>query len=119
MTDIHCVTRWSKLDTTWSGVSWRDFVNTLEISFPPEANYVMAHCEQGFTTNLPLDILYDDESMFAWQYDGQPLTPDTAGPCGCSCPSDISGRAPMDPGHRVHVFKSARVLGAQRLSHER
>ena len=80
MTDIHCVTRWSKLDTTWSGVSWRDFVNALEITFPPEANYVMAHCEQGFTTNLPLDILYDDESMFAWHYDGEPLTPEHGWP---------------------------------------
>jgi DMSO/TMAO reductase YedYZ molybdopterin-dependent catalytic subunit len=79
-TDIHCVTRWSKLDTVWSGVLWRDFVNVLGISFNPEVSHVMAHCEHGFTTNLPLDVLYDDESLFAWSYDGYPLTPDHGWP---------------------------------------
>ena len=72
-TDIHCVTRWSKLDTTWTGVLWRDFIEALGVKFSLDASHLMAHCENNFTTNLPLDVLDDPETMFAWQYEGQPL----------------------------------------------
>lgn len=72
--DIHCVTRWSKLDTTWSGVAWRDFVKLLDID--PKATHVMAHCDQGYTTNIGLDVLDDDDTMLAHLYDGKPLKPD-------------------------------------------
>jgi DMSO/TMAO reductase YedYZ molybdopterin-dependent catalytic subunit len=78
--DIHCVTRWSKLDTTWSGVLWRDFLSALGIKFSLDASHVMAHCEQGFTTNISLEILDDDDTMFAWAYDGEPLTPEHGWP---------------------------------------
>ena len=53
--DIHCVTRWSKLDTTWTGIPWRQFIAQLGVS--PEATHVMVHCEQGYTTNVSLDVL--------------------------------------------------------------
>ena len=79
-TDIHCVTRWSKLDTTWSGVLWRDFLTALDIRFGVDASHVMAHCEHGFTTNIGLDVLDDDDTMLAWGYDGQPLTPEHGWP---------------------------------------
>ena len=72
-TDIHCVTRWSKLDTTWSGVRWRDFIEAAGVKFSLDASHLMAHCENNFTTNLPLDILDDEETMFAWEYEGAPL----------------------------------------------
>jgi DMSO/TMAO reductase YedYZ molybdopterin-dependent catalytic subunit len=72
--DIHCVTRWSKLDTTWTGIPWRSFVKLLQIQ--PSATHVMAHCEQGFTTNIALDVLDDDDTMLAYLYEGQPLEPD-------------------------------------------
>jgi DMSO/TMAO reductase YedYZ molybdopterin-dependent catalytic subunit len=78
--DIHCVTRWSKLDTTWSGVLWRDFLRVLDIQPLPEATHVMFHCEQGYTTNLALDVLDDDDTMFAWSYEGKPLEPEHGGP---------------------------------------
>ncbi len=78
--DIHCVTRWSKLDTTWSGVLWRDFLRELDVQPKPEATHVMFHCEQGFTTNISLDILDDDDTLFAWHYDGKPLTPEHGWP---------------------------------------
>lgn len=78
--DIHCVTRWSKLDTTWSGVLWRDFLQALGSQPLPDATHVMAHCEQGFTTNIPLDVLDDDDTMFAWSYDGKPLDPEHGWP---------------------------------------
>ena len=72
-TDIHCVTRWSKLDTTWTGVLWRDFIEALGVKFSLDASHLMAHCENNFTTNLPLDVLDDPETMFAWEYEGEPL----------------------------------------------
>lgn len=72
--DIHCVTRWSKLDTHWGGISWREFVKLIKVK--PEATHVMAHCEYGFTTNVALDVLDDDDTMLAYLYAGKPLEPD-------------------------------------------
>ncbi|MCB9148919.1 MAG: sulfite oxidase-like oxidoreductase [Caldilineaceae bacterium] len=72
--DIHCVTRWSKLDTTWTGIAWRDFLQLVDVK--PEATHLMAHCEGNFTTNIALDVLDDDDTMLAYLYDGKPLEPD-------------------------------------------
>ncbi len=72
--DIHCVTRWSKLDTTWTGVPWREVMNLVKVS--PDATHAMAHCEHGFTANIGLEVLDDDDTMLAFEYDGQPLTPE-------------------------------------------
>ncbi len=72
--DIHCVTRWSKLDTRWGGVPWRELLKLLKVK--PEATHVMAHCEYGFTANVALDVLDDDDTLLAYEYDGQPLTPE-------------------------------------------
>ena len=69
--DIHCVTRWSKFDTVWEGVLFRDFVELVGVK--PEAGYVIAHCEHGFTANLPLKVMLDDDVLLAYKYDGQPL----------------------------------------------
>lgn len=79
-TDIHCVTRWSKLDTTWSGVLWRDFLRVLEIEPLPGVTHVMGHCEQGFTTNIALEVLDDDDTMLAWAYEGKALEPEHGWP---------------------------------------
>ena len=72
--DIHCVTRWSKLDTTWTGIPWREFVRHFEVA--ANATHVMAHCENNFTTNIGLDVLDDDDTMLAYRYGGEPLEPD-------------------------------------------
>ena len=72
--DIHCVTRWSKLDTTWTGIAWREFVKLIDIQ--PAVTHVMAHCEGNFTTNIALDVLDDDDTMLAYLYDGEPLESD-------------------------------------------
>lgn len=72
--DIHCVTRWSKLDTTWTGIPWGQFIAQLGVS--PEATHVMVHCEQGYTTNVSLDVLDDDDTMLAYLYEGKPIEPD-------------------------------------------
>lgn len=77
-TDIHCVTRWSKLDTTWTGVRVRDVLERARVT--PEGTFVMAHCDGGYTTNLPLEALLDDDVLLAHQYDGRPLEHDHGAP---------------------------------------
>jgi DMSO/TMAO reductase YedYZ molybdopterin-dependent catalytic subunit len=77
-TDIHCVTRWSKLDTTWRGVRLRDLLEKARVR--PEGKYVMAYSDGGYTTNLPLDVVIDDDVLLAHTYDGEPLEPDHGAP---------------------------------------
>src|SRR5436189_4470910 len=74
--DIHCVTKWSKLDTNWEGVS----VDTLLEAVEHEAAYALAFCEGGYTTNLPLEDLTDGKAWVAYGYDGEPLDPEHGGP---------------------------------------
>lgn len=70
--DIHCVTAWSKFDTTWEGVRFSEFIKLFGVK--PSAKYVIAHCEYGYTTNMPLADMMDDDVMLAYKFDGQPLT---------------------------------------------
>jgi DMSO/TMAO reductase YedYZ molybdopterin-dependent catalytic subunit len=74
--DIHCVTRWSKFDTVWEGVSVKDLVDHGVIKPKPSAQYVIQHAEYGYTANLPLDIVMQETFLLATHYDGQPLDPD-------------------------------------------
>ncbi len=74
-TDIHCVTRWSKLDTHWEGVRFSEFLQAIP-PLNPTAKFVVAHCEQGFTTNVPLEVLLESTALLAYKYDGQELTPE-------------------------------------------
>ena len=72
--DIHCVTRWSKFDTDWEGVSLKTLIDEGFIKPLPEAKFVVQHCEYGYTTNTPLDFLLQDNVLLATHFDGQPLT---------------------------------------------
>jgi DMSO/TMAO reductase YedYZ molybdopterin-dependent catalytic subunit len=74
--DIHCVTRWSKFDTLWEGVSVRTMVEAGLIQPKPDAKYVLQHAEYGFTTNLPLESVLADNFLMATHFDGQPISPD-------------------------------------------
>jgi DMSO/TMAO reductase YedYZ molybdopterin-dependent catalytic subunit len=74
--DIHCVTRWSKLDTTWEGVS----VDTLLEAAGADAPYVLAFCDGGYTTNLPTEDVTGGKAWVAFAYDGEPLDPEHGGP---------------------------------------
>jgi len=74
--DIHCVTRWSKFDTEWEGISVKDMVDQGLIRLKPEARFVMQHCEYGFTVNAPLSVVLSDVFLLATHYNGQPLEPD-------------------------------------------
>ena len=91
-TDIHCVTRWSKFDTLWEGVPFRDIVDMVGVK--PEAKFVIAHCEYGYTTNMPLDAMLDDDVMLAYNSMASRLNPITATRCERWFPSATSGRAP-------------------------
>ena len=74
--DIHCVTKWSKLDTTWTGVS----LDVLLEDVATAADHVTAWCDGGYTTNLPLEDLTGGRAWLAYQYDDQPLDPEHGGP---------------------------------------
>lgn len=74
--DIHCVTRWSKLDTIWTGVS----VDTLLDLVEYDAEYVVAFCDGGYTTNLPIDDVTGGKAWVVDTYDGQPLEAAHGGP---------------------------------------
>ena len=74
--DIHCVTRWSKLDTEWEGVSIATLVSEGFIKPLPEAKFVVQHCEQNYTTNTPLEMVLQPNFLLATHYAGEPLTPD-------------------------------------------
>lgn len=101
--DIHCVTGWSKFDTTWEGPRFRDLLQLFTLK--PTARYVIAHAEYGFTANLPLEIMLDDDVLLAWKYDGQPLTPEHGCPLRLVVP-------------RRYFWKSAKWLRGLEFSAE-
>lgn len=74
--DIHCVTRWSKFDTSWEGVSVRALIDSGLIKVKPSASHVLQHAEYGFTANLPLEVVLADNFLLATHFDGEPITPD-------------------------------------------
>ena len=74
--DIHCVTRWSKLDSTWRGVS----VDTLLDGVDTGGDYVTAWCDGGYTTNLPLEEITGGRAWVVYEYDDEPLEPQHGGP---------------------------------------
>jgi DMSO/TMAO reductase YedYZ molybdopterin-dependent catalytic subunit len=78
-TDIHCVTKWSKLDTTWQGVTFDDLFKTVGLAESP-APYIMAHCDGGYTTNIPVADLIGGKGMIATRYEGLPIPPVHGGP---------------------------------------
>jgi DMSO/TMAO reductase YedYZ molybdopterin-dependent catalytic subunit len=76
--DIHCVTRWSRFDARFRGVHWSELAKLVRPK--PRGRYVVAHAEQGFTANVPLRALEDDEALIAYEADGEPLTSDHGWP---------------------------------------
>ena len=96
--DIHCVTRWSKLDTTWEGVS----VDTLLEQVESEAPYVLAFCDGGYTTNLPLEDVTGGKAWVAFGFGGEPLDPEHGGPARMLVP-------------HLYFWKSAKWVRGLRL----
>jgi DMSO/TMAO reductase YedYZ molybdopterin-dependent catalytic subunit len=96
--DIHCVTKWSKLGTVWEGVS----VDTLLEDVESSAEYVVAFCDGGYTTNLPLEDLTEGRAWVAFGYDGEPLDPVHGGPARLLVP-------------HLYFWKSAKWVRGLRL----
>ena len=99
--DIHCVTRWSKLDTEWTGVSLDVLLDAVETS----AAYATAFCDGGYTTNLPLEDLSGGRAWVAYAYDGEPLEPEHGGPARLLVP-------------HLYFWKSAKWVRGLELSDE-
>jgi DMSO/TMAO reductase YedYZ molybdopterin-dependent catalytic subunit len=97
--DIHCVTKWSKLDTVWQGVS----VDTLLDGVETAAEYVVQFSDGGYTTNLPLDDVTGGKAWVAFAYDGEPLEPEHGGPARILVP-------------HLYFWKSAKWVRGLRLS---
>lgn len=102
-TDIHCVTRWSKFDTVWEGVKFNEFVKLFGVK--PTAKYVIAHCEYGYTTNLPIELMMDDDVLLAYKYAGELLEPDHGAPVRTLVP-------------KKYFWKSAKFLRGLEFSKE-
>lgn len=91
--DMHCVTRWSKLDNLWEGVATRELLKHIEPL--PEAGFVMVHCEYGFTTNLPAADFFAEDSLLATRHNGADLEKDHGFPVRLVVP-------------RLYAWKSAK-----------
>jgi DMSO/TMAO reductase YedYZ molybdopterin-dependent catalytic subunit len=96
--DIHCVTRWSKLDTSWTGVS----LDVLLDAVPSDDPYVLAFCDGGYTTNLPAADLKGGKAWVAYNYEGNPLAPEHGGPARLLVP-------------HLYFWKSAKWVRGLRL----
>ncbi len=100
--DIHCVTRWSKLDTAWDGVS----VDTLLEGVADDAAYAIAFCDGGYTTNLPLEDLTDGKAWIVTEHEGEPLAPEHGGPARLLVP-------------HLYFWKSAKwIAGLRVMDHD-
>jgi DMSO/TMAO reductase YedYZ molybdopterin-dependent catalytic subunit len=97
--DIHCVTKWSKLDTVWEGVS----IDTLLDGVETAAEYAVAFCDGGYTTNVPLADLTGGKAWVAFDYDGEPLDPEHGGPARLLVP-------------HLYFWKSAKWVRGLRLA---
>lgn len=74
--DLHCVTRWSKFDTDWEGISLKNLMDEGIFKLKPTAKFTVQHAEYGYTTNLPLDVVLQENFLLATHFDGKPLSPD-------------------------------------------
>ncbi len=99
--DIHCVTRWSRFDTRFEGVHWREVEKLCRPR--PSARFAIAHAEHGFTSNVPLSFLQAEDALLATHADGEPLTPEHGWPLRLVVPGK-------------YFWKSAKWLRAVELS---
>jgi DMSO/TMAO reductase YedYZ molybdopterin-dependent catalytic subunit len=99
--DIHCVTRWSKFDTHWEGVPFDQFVKLFGVK--PETRHVIAHCDYGYTTNVPIEDMMRDNVLLAYKYAGETLTIEHGGPMRTLVP-------------HLYFWKSAKFVRALEFS---
>jgi DMSO/TMAO reductase YedYZ molybdopterin-dependent catalytic subunit len=100
--DIHCVTKWSKLDTIWTGVS----IDTLLEGVDTTAGYVLAFCDGGYATNLPVDDVRGGKAWVAYEFEDEPLQPEHGGPARLLVP-------------HLYFWKSAKWVRGIELPHDK
>ena len=104
--DLHCVTRWSKFDTQWEGISIQSLIDAGSLKIKPSARFVIQRAEYDFSSNLPLEIALSERFMLATHFNGQPLTPEHGFP--------LRGVVGAIPGLRsdqdVYFWKGAKWL---------
>jgi DMSO/TMAO reductase YedYZ molybdopterin-dependent catalytic subunit len=107
LSDFHCVTRWSRLDNLWEGVSTREIVERAG-GLLPEAKFVLVYgYDSGWTTNLPVEDFLAEDALVALSHDGQPLSLEHGGPARLVIP-------------RLYAWKSAKwVAGVEFLDRDR
>ncbi len=101
--DIHCVTAWSRFDNTFEGVAAAEVLR--QVAIRPGAAFATVHSYGGYTTNLPLSALLEDDVLFAFRHDGAPLTPEHGGPCRLVVP-------------RLYFWKSAKWVRGLEVQRE-
>jgi len=102
--DIHCVTKWTKLDTKWHGVSVDTLLSSAHLD--PKGRYVTAFGDGGYTTNIPLAEMVNGQAFVAYQFDGKPLAAEHGGPARLVVP-------------HLYFWKSAKwVRGLRLLDHD-
>lgn len=99
--DIHCVTRWSKFDTTWEGVQFRKLAEM--VGMKDTTKHVIAHCDYGYTTNVPIEDMMHEDVLLTYKYDGKLLEPDHGAPVRTLVP-------------HLYFWKSAKFLRALEFS---
>jgi DMSO/TMAO reductase YedYZ molybdopterin-dependent catalytic subunit len=105
VSDIHCVTRWSRFDNRWRGVAVREILERVQPL--PEVRFVMVHAYGGYCANMPLPAFATDDALFAFEHDGKPLAREHGGPCRLVVPS-------------LYFWKSVKwVVGVEFLAEDR
>jgi DMSO/TMAO reductase YedYZ molybdopterin-dependent catalytic subunit len=104
--DIHCVTRWSKFDTVWEGVSAKTMLENGMFKIKPDSTHVMQHAEYGFTVNLPLEVVLQDNFLLATHFNGEPISSDHGYPLR-GVVGFIPGRAKLET---PYLWKGAKWL---------
>ena len=99
--DIHCVTRWSKFDTTWEGVQFKYLAEL--VGMKDSVRHIIAHCDYGYTTNVPVEDMMHDDVLLTYRYDGKSLDPEHGAPVRTLVP-------------HLYFWKSAKFLRALEFS---
>jgi DMSO/TMAO reductase YedYZ molybdopterin-dependent catalytic subunit len=111
--DLHCVTRWSKFDTVWEGVSVRTLVDQGIIKLKPTARYVLQTADYGFTVNLPVDIVLQENFLLATHFNGEPISPEHGYPL-----RGVVGAIPGQDLKVPYLWKGAKWLRAMQFMFE-
>lgn len=110
--DLHCVTRWSKMDTLWEGIQVKTLVEKDLLVIKPSAKFVIQHAENGFTTNFPLEVALAEYFLLATHFNGEPISPDHGAPL-----RGVIGAIPEVPELKtLYLWKGAKWLRSLEFS---